>query len=144
VSRCVLDASVIVKWVIPDPAIEPHVDQALGILRTVRAGGITMVQPPHWLAEVAAVLARLRPAIAERATSLLAVLRVDIRADVPVYNQALALSAQLHHHLFDTLYHAVALQEPGSTLITADDTYYRKAKGAGAIIRLADWPDSDA
>jgi predicted nucleic acid-binding protein len=135
--RYVLDASVIVKWAIPDPAIEPHVDQALALLGQIRSGLIGVVQPPHWLAEVAAVLIRLRPSVAERATAILASLDLDVQAGFSVYQQALGLSAKLRHHLFDTLYHAVALQDPGTTLITADEAYYRKAQGEGAIIRLA-------
>jgi predicted nucleic acid-binding protein len=135
----VLDASVIVKWAIPDPAVEPHVDQALSVLKHLRAGALQVVQPPHWLAEVAAVLIRLRPTIAERATVTMAAMDFDVMSHLGIYQQALKLSTDLHHHLFDTLYHAVALQEPGTTLITADDAYFRKAHGAGAIIRLSDW-----
>jgi predicted nucleic acid-binding protein len=41
--------------------------------------------------------------------------------------------------LFDTLYHAVALQTPGCTLVTADKVYYRKAKVLGQIQLLEDF-----
>jgi hypothetical protein len=40
--------------------------------------------------------------------------------------------------LFDTLYHAVALEE-GATLVTADETYFSKAKGLGGIVSLANF-----
>ena len=52
------------------------------------------------------------------------------------------MSIALDHHLFDTLYHAVALEE-GATLVTADETYYGKAKDLGGVGLLADfamWP----
>jgi len=42
------------------------------------------------------------------------------------------------HHLFDTLYHAVALEE-GATLVTADAAYFAKAKDLGGIELLADF-----
>jgi hypothetical protein len=46
---------------------------------------------------------------------------------------------QLKHHLFDTLYHAVALQTSGATFITADAAYYRKAQGLGRVLLLKDF-----
>ena len=38
------------------------------------------------------------------------------------------------------LHHAVALENPGATLITADKAYFRLAKPAGQIMLLAHWP----
>ena len=52
--------------------------------------------------------------------------------------RAAELSIALDHHLFDTLYHAVALEE-GATLVTADATYFGKAKNLGSIELLADF-----
>jgi predicted nucleic acid-binding protein len=57
---------------------------------------------------------------------------------VPVLKRAADLSAALNHHLLDTLYHAVALEE-GATLVTADAAYFVKAKHLGAIIPLGDF-----
>jgi predicted nucleic acid-binding protein len=48
------------------------------------------------------------------------------------------IAVGLNHHLFDTLYHAVALEE-GATLVTADEAYFAKAKQLGGIERLADF-----
>lgn len=42
--------------------------------------------------------------------------------------------------LFDTLYHAVALHAPETTLITADPRYFDKAEAVGQIARLRDLP----
>jgi hypothetical protein len=61
---------------------------------------------------------------------------VSIRA---VYRCAADLSIALKHHLFHTLYHAVALEE-GATLVTADETYFNKARDVGAIRLLRDFP----
>ena len=60
-------------------------------------------------------------------------------ADAGVYARALALAARHKHHLFDTLYHALALCTPGAQLVTADEAYWRKARSEGAMVRLADF-----
>jgi predicted nucleic acid-binding protein len=57
---------------------------------------------------------------------------------VATLRRAAELSIALDHHLFDTLYHAVALEE-GATLVTADETYYGKAKELGGVALLADF-----
>ncbi len=56
-----------------------------------------------------------------------------------IYDIACELSERYKHHLFDTLYHAVALSETNTRLITADEQYYRKTVKMGSIIRLADF-----
>jgi hypothetical protein len=48
------------------------------------------------------------------------------------------MAVRLNHHLFDTLYHAVALEE-GATLVTANGTYLTKAQGLDGIVALADF-----
>jgi hypothetical protein len=40
--------------------------------------------------------------------------------------------------LFDTLYHAVALEQ-GALLVSADRRYLNKAGGLGQIVGLEDW-----
>jgi predicted nucleic acid-binding protein len=41
---------------------------------------------------------------------------------------ACQLSERFKHHLFDTLYHAVAIYSGNTQFITADDQYYRISK----------------
>ena len=57
----VVDASVAVKWFLRDTPGEDHVDLALRVLEQSVLGLLPLVQPPHFHAEVAAVLARLKP-----------------------------------------------------------------------------------
>lgn len=52
---------------------------------------------------------------------------------------ACTLATDLDHHLFDTLYHAVALDVAGAILVTADNRYLRKAKQVGRICALHEW-----
>jgi predicted nucleic acid-binding protein len=134
----VVDASVVVKWFLPDPESEPDCDCALALLRAVQQGQVSLLQPVHWLAEVAAVVTRLRPEIAEPALALLDALELPVADDPAIYQRASRIAAQLGHHLFDTLYHAVALERE-HVLVTADDTYARKAQGLGGIVGLQEW-----
>jgi predicted nucleic acid-binding protein len=51
------------------------------------------------------------------------------------------MAIQLRQHLFDTLYHAVALETADAVLITADERYFRAARSIGGIARLKDWSE---
>jgi len=139
VRTLVLDASVIVKWIFADRADEDYSLQALQILQLIKESRIAVVQPPHWLAEVAAVTVRIQPQRAAHTVPLLHVLAFPLSAAVEVYQKACELSTSLNQHLFDTLYHAVALTEPNATLVTADEQYYRKAHKVGRIVRLKEY-----
>ncbi len=136
--RVVLDASVAIKWMIRDPAIEPNVDKALALLRGIRAREIEAVEPPHWTIEILAVIARMRPQRVAFALGMLAALPFSETAGLNCHRRAADIAIALNHHLFDTLYHAVALEE-GATLVTADEAYYDRAQGLGSIIPLSDF-----
>jgi predicted nucleic acid-binding protein len=142
--KLVVDASVAVKWFLPDSSREPDADRAAELLRAIGEGRVELLQPPHWLAEVAAVIARLRPQIAARAIDLLDSMELAIAADAELYKRASRLAQELDQHLFDTLYHALAL-ENDALLVTADDRYLRKAGRLGKIVALDAWaPPSEA
>jgi len=134
----VIDASVIIKWIFPDRPKENHISQALNVLLCIKQGAIKVLQPPHWLAEAAAVITRFQPKIAENAINLLHALEFPITDSIESYQIAYQLSKSTNHHLFDTLYHAVALSH-GATFLTADETYYKKAHKKGFILRLSDF-----
>jgi predicted nucleic acid-binding protein len=125
-----------VKWIFAESQ-EPDVDSALALLEAFREDRISPLQPPHWLAEVSAVVTRLRPEIADFAIQLLGAMDLPVEEDLEVYRRAGRLSRQLNHHVFDTLYHAVALERQ-AILISADDTYVRKAFHLGRLVSLAD------
>jgi predicted nucleic acid-binding protein len=133
VRRVVVDASVAVKWLFPDGDAEGDVREALGLLQDLRDGRVAALQPIHWLPEVLAVSARLDPAVAAEATGLLFALEFEVLDEPEVYRTAIELAASLGHHLFDTLYHAVALCADEAELVTADERYYRKAQGRGRM-----------
>lgn len=134
----VIDASVIIKWLFQDPEREADTEQATALMAAVARGDLSVVQPPHWLIEVAAVMARETPERAQRDLALLEAMTLPVRSDVEVLTRACTLAIDLGHHLFDTLYHAVAL-ESGACLVTADDRYHRKAERLPGIRHLRDW-----
>lgn len=135
----VVDASVAVKWYVQNAANEPDADLAVKILIRVGAGDDLLVQPPHFVAEVAGVLARMKPHQAAADVAELQHLALRVVASAQVYAMAIDLAIRLGHHLFDTLYHAVALQTPGGILVTADKVYYKKAKSLGQIQLLEEF-----
>lgn len=138
---CVVDASVAVKWFVDaDWALrEDHLEPALDILRASGEGAVDLFQPPHFLAEVAAVLARLKPDAALQDIDNLAALDISWAEPTVAHGRALELAIQLDHHLFDTLYHALALGTPGAVLVTADRRYFDKARHLGQIAWLPDF-----
>jgi len=135
----VVDASVAIKWFLKFRKDEDHCRQALEILARVGDGRVRMMQPPHFLAEMGAVLARQKPADALSDLRDLMTVEFEPAAEPAVYETACELAVRLGQHLFDTLYHAVALHTPGATLVTADKRYYRKASDVGRIALLGDF-----
>ncbi|MEO6080209.1 MAG: type II toxin-antitoxin system VapC family toxin [Steroidobacteraceae bacterium] len=135
----VLDASVILKWLMEDPLREPDVDKASTLMESVAEGELEILQPVHWLAEVAAVAARLTPSTAVRDVELIAALELPTTDDPNVIARATSLAIETRHHLFDTLYHAVALEHEDAVLVTADDRYIAKAGRYGRIAPLRSW-----
>jgi predicted nucleic acid-binding protein len=134
--RLVLDASVIVQALVGDGGEEP-VERASALWLLAATGRLPVVQPPHWLAEVCGVLGRVSPDTVVEDTRDLHVISLPMDGSVDVYARAAELALALEHHVFDTLYHAVALG--GGMLVTADEKYYRKAAHVGSIVRLADF-----
>lgn len=135
----VVDASVAIKWFFQNRDNETDCDLALIILESVGTGQTQLLQPPHFIAEVAAVLAREKPDEAQDDLFDLLCIECHISQEPEIYATAIDLSIRYRHHLFDTLYHAVALHTPSSKFITADEAYWRKAQNMGQIIRLKDY-----
>lgn len=135
----VVDASVALKWFLRDQAAEEHCNQALDLLRGIAAGMVMPTQPPHFVAEVAAVLARAKPDTAQRDLQRLLALPMRVVGEPEHYASAIALASQLGQHVFDTLYHALALGTAGAVFVTADKRYERSARDEGCMILLRDF-----
>ena len=64
--------------------------------------------------------------------------RADINGDDNVLVRAAELAGRLKEHVFDSRYHAVAL-ERDAVLVNADERDFNSASGEGAIQRLQDF-----
>jgi predicted nucleic acid-binding protein len=136
-TRLVIDASVSIKWFVRSKN-EEQVPKAVEILEGIGDNRINIIQPPHWMAETIAVLARLQPDKVTRVIDLLDAMEISVKATTLEYKLASQMAFDLDHHLFDTLYHALALREQ-ATLITADRRYFKKAADLGLINMLGDF-----
>jgi predicted nucleic acid-binding protein len=135
----VIDASVVIKWLLRDPEREAGTDKATQLMETVIKGEEPVLQPTHWLIEVGAVLARESPATAADDVSMLNALELPTTDEPQVLRRGVELGIELKQHLFDTFYHAIALENQDGVLITADQRYLRAARTKGQIIDLMDW-----
>lgn len=135
---CVVDTSVAIKWFAQGDwaTREDHIEPALDILRASQRGTVDFYQPPHFLAEVAAVLARISPDSAQQCAQDIAAMSITWAAPTTAYARAISLATQLDHHLFDTLYHALALETPSALFVTADRRYFDKAQHLGQMVWL--------
>jgi predicted nucleic acid-binding protein len=134
----VVDASVAAKWFLHFRREEEHAHRALEILAGIDAGRVRMLQPPHFIAEMGVVLAREKPRDALTDLADLMAVEFEQAGDPALYQTACKLALGLGHHLFDTLYHALALHTPHALLVTADRKYFDKAKTVGHIAYLPD------
>ena len=136
----VLDASVVVKWFLGDSRDEPHAAEAIAVLRGVDDGAVRMVQPPHFLAETAAVSGPpaagdrrggpTAPPVHRMGGGRVAVESTPPRSSFP-YGCGTTCSTRS--------YHATAMHHDDAVLVTSDEAYYDKAHGEGRIVRLRDF-----
>jgi predicted nucleic acid-binding protein len=135
----VIDASVVIKWLVQDPEREAGTEKATQLMELVTNGEQPVLQPTHWLVEVGAVLARESPTTAEDDVDMLAALELPTTVGPQALRRGVELAMDLKQHLFDTYYHGVALETPDCTLITADERYLRAAHAKGNIVSLIEW-----
>jgi predicted nucleic acid-binding protein len=129
----------VVKWLLNDPARQQETERATQLMQWITDGQEPVIQPAHWLIEVGAVLARIGPDDAEEDLAMLQALELPVDDGPKVMRRACRLAIDLQHHLFATLYHAVALEASDAQLITADEKYLRAGGKFGRIMHLADW-----
>lgn len=133
------DASVILKWVLPDPTGEQDVGSALHLRDSAVNGKISIKVPSLWLYEVGNTLTRR---FADRAQDLLdALVAFDLDESgmhSEWLDQTITLTRRYNVTFYDAVYHALALVEKG-VFVTADAKYVRKAGKAGAVVALKEW-----
>ena len=136
--KVVIDASVVIKWILNDDPKEHDVEKAEALLALLIQGAVQAFQPLHWKVEALSVVARKAPKKIEQACALLFKAPVQTVDSFETYLKAAGLAAALNHHLFDTLYHVVALASE-ATLITADVSYFAKGRRIGNIEMLTNY-----
>ncbi|MBI2206654.1 MAG: type II toxin-antitoxin system VapC family toxin [Candidatus Rokubacteria bacterium] len=131
----VIDASIAVKWVIPE-VLSERAD-------LLRAGGDDLIAPDLLLVEVANALWKktsrreISPAEADAAFGLLQHSGLDLRPTAPVLTPALQLARRLAHPVYDCVYLALAAQER-ATLVTADRRLLRLASNRRVPVPVID------
>ena len=101
-TRLVIDASVSIKWFVRSEN-ERNVPKAVEILKGIGDNQISIIQPPHWMAETISVLSRLQSEKVNRAIDLLDAMEIPVKSETTVFKLASRLARDLDHHLFDTL-----------------------------------------
>jgi predicted nucleic acid-binding protein len=131
----VVDASVAVKWVIP----EVLSDQA----ESLRGRTDRLLAPDLLLPEAANALWKklgrreITAREAAQALDLLMAGGLDLRPSGPLLRRALALARRLRHPVYDCLYLALA-QVEGATLITADQRMLASVKRGRTRVAVVD------
>lgn len=126
----VIDASVTVKWFIP----EPESDRAASLLADYRARRAGLIAPDLLVAEVGNALWKrsvLRGEIAFSDAQAMyrdfIDLGIPLRPSSALAERALAIAAEHRHSLYDALYVALALERK-CELISADQTFVAKLR----------------
>lgn len=135
----VLDASVILKWVLP-PEQEPYHVQAQAIAEAVAEKRVSVRVPALWYFEVGNILIRKYPS---DAANDLADLRTHLALSESVMTkdwqgQILNLTSRYRVTFYDAAYHALAIIH-GGIFITADEKYLAAVAGEPRAIHLRDW-----
>ena len=133
------DASVILKWVLPDPAGEDDLEAALRLRDAATSRKIRLRVPSLWLYEAGNTLARRFPKRAAETLRLL--VAFNLEESIPDNRwlaQAIELTQRYGVTFYDAAYHALALVEKG-VFVTADQKYVRRAGKAGRVVTLKEW-----
>ena len=125
--KYVVDASVILKWVLGKER-EPDHEKAMKLLQMWTAGDIELLSPELWKYEVGNLLERVIPDLASEKMSLLLDLKIrDVGLSFSAISRCFSLMKQSKVTFYDAAYFATTY-EVGGTLITADENFARKVK----------------
>jgi len=130
------DASVILKWVLPQGE-EPNWEQARRILELFVDGDLQLAVPPLWYYEAGNTLER-RFGDEPAAEMLRWLLELDLPEVSPRSGwgrTAVSLVAAAGVTFYDAAYHAVAVHV-GGVLVTADSAFVRRVRAYGSIVPL--------
>jgi predicted nucleic acid-binding protein len=135
ITEYVIDASVILKWVIGDEN-EPDQMKAMQLLSAWAAGSVTISAPILWQYEVGNFLGREVPEEAEAKMALLLNLKVrDIELTDNIYRLCFAWMKKYKVTFYDAAYLAIAY-DIQATLVTADEKFVKKMEKINCLCLL--------
>ena len=137
-TRLVLDVGTCLHWFVSYSNANAETKAARQILSFVSNRRLGLVQPAAWATALISELVRLGLADADTAAEEVLNMHVRIDNSPSTLRRAVGLAEQLNRPVLQTIYHACAL-ENDVCLITADETYFRRAKDFGNLVRLRDW-----
>lgn len=121
----VVDASVVVKWVLPEPSRR----EALRLLRSYRDGQVRLIAPTLLISEFSNVLCKrycrgqLTAAQAIQAFRLFQINAPILVSDREPIGEAIRLAMHSGQAVYDCLYLALAIQN-GCEMVTADRRFH--------------------
>jgi predicted nucleic acid-binding protein len=135
----VLDASVILKWVL-EKDHEPDYQQAAKLQQAFLDELIDIRLPTLWKYEVGNILGLKKPSVATEIMSALLAYEFD---EVPLRSEyALAVLEHMRQikqvTFYDSAYHVLALRTKG-LYVTADNAYVKRARRKGHVMLLGEW-----
>lgn len=132
----VVDASVVIKWFLP----EAYKEAADVLLRGFLSQQLQLMAPDFIVAEIGNVLWKrsirkdISVAQANESYQYFLTLALPLRASSTIAPRALGLGIQENHPIYDTLYVALA-ENQGCELVTADQKLLNKLGGKFPFIR---------
>ena len=123
--RCVLDASVAVKWYLPE-ATEPLSNEAISLFRSYAEGNLDILVPDLFFAEIGNIFwkaERLHRCTAQLGTAAVAALAsagFQSFGSSTLVPAALILARRYGRAVYDSIYVSLAVQE-SAPMITADE-----------------------
>lgn len=134
----VVDASVCVKWFSQARRRTGDLAAAFELLEQIHSKKTRLLQPSVWRTHVVSRLLRKRGIALPKAVDTLFALESKDQSSAHVTRIAADMASRLGGDLFDTIYHAVAI-EKDVELITANAAYVERAQHLGHIRLLSDW-----
>ena len=133
----IVDASVVLKWVLPE---EDDTNEAYELADDFFNKRISVFVPAHFHSEVANIAARKVPLLAF--SFIHQIINSELRPcqlGLELLNTAFRLMKKYPKiSFYDAFYHALAIERRG-IFITADQKYYQTVKKEGSILSLKDY-----
>jgi len=135
--RIVVDSTICVNWFAPARGKRESA-ASLELLDYIHKKKVYVSQPSLWRAHAASMLLRKRRIDMRRVVAGLLEVEAREQNGPEVLRLATEIAVTLHADIFDTLYHAVAIDR-GIELITANTDYVERAGHLGHIQLLSNW-----